>query len=224
MVRREIDDVDRQRQRDTHCCPLPLAASAHSGQSGAVVVLRIRVVFLAIAVVLIGCSSDSGSVLSDPGTRGVSASVEPSDQSSETSDPTTSGLGAVGETAVDGPVMRYPTPPSDDDGMAAEVRGMLQLDGECLYIYLDEAGERYPVLWPIGTRWDEQNQAVIPPAGSPMPVGSDVYGSGGYLSAADIERLAGSDAAALASSCVDNKYGEIAVVNNQPDAIALANG
>jgi hypothetical protein len=150
-------------------------------------------------------------------------SDRPSDQAAGPSDPTTSGQIADGEAAVDGPVMRYPSPPSDNVGMAAEVRGTLQLDGACLYIFLDEAGERYPVLWPAGTTWDEQNQSVTPPAGSPMPVGSDVYGGGGYVPTAHIERLAGPDAAALASSCVDNEYGEIAVVNNQADAIALAN-
>ncbi len=124
-------------------------------------------------------------------------------------------------SSVDGPVLRYPAPADVDYGMAAEVRGVLQLEGTCLYIWLDEAGERYPVLWPAGTRWDEQQQAVVPPVGSPMPIGGQVDGGGGYLDAADIERLAGSDAAAVATECVDNQYGLVAVVNNQPDAIAL---
>jgi hypothetical protein len=120
--------------------------------------------------------------------------------------------------------MRYPTLPISDYGMAAEVRGRLQLDGGCLYVSLDEAAERYPILWPAGTSWDEQNQSVIPSVGEPMPIGSTLSGGGGYLHVADVRRLAGSDAAAVASSCVDNQYGEIAVVNNQANAIALANG
>jgi hypothetical protein len=120
--------------------------------------------------------------------------------------------------------MRYPNPSSDEEGMAAEVRGLLQLEGMCLYIALDEFGERYPVLWPAGTRWDEENTSVIPPTGAPIPIGSQVYGGGGYLYVDDIERLAGAEASALASTCVDNKYDEIAVVNNQDTAIALAEG
>jgi hypothetical protein len=140
----------------------------------------------------------------------------------DSSSPPTSNVEAEMQSAVDGPVMRYPTLPVSDDGMAAQVRGTLQLDGECLYVVVDEAGERYPILWPAGTSWDEQNQSVIPSAGEPMPVGSAVSGGGGYLRVADVQRLAGSDAATVASSCVDNQYGEIAVVNNQAAAIVLS--
>ena len=85
--------------------------------------------------------------------------------------------------------MRYPQHADDDEGMAAEVRGVLQLEGSCLYVFLDEVGERYPVLWPAGTHWDGENNAVVPPAGAPMPIGSEVYGGGGYLTVQDIERL-----------------------------------
>lgn len=48
------------------------------------------------------------------------------------------------EVAVDGPVMRYTTP-YETDGMAAEVRGVLQLEGACLYLVADH-GERFPML------------------------------------------------------------------------------
>ena len=169
-----------------------------------------KFIVLVAAVALVSCGSGVGSV------------AETAGQGRATS--TTTAGSPADETSVDGPVLRYPSPPSSSDGMAAEVRGTLQLDGDCLYIALDEAGERYPVLWPAGTRWDEQHKSVIPPAGAPMPIGSDVYGGGGYLYAADVERLAGPNAAAAASRCVDNQYGEIAVVNNQLDAIALAQG
>lgn len=120
--------------------------------------------------------------------------------------------------------MRYPTLPNSDDGMAAEVRGTLQIEGDCLYVFVDEAGERYPILWPAGTSWNEQNQSVTPSAGSPMPIGSVVSGGGGYLHVGDVKRLAGNDAAAAASRCLDNQFGEIAVVNNQADAIVLSSG
>jgi hypothetical protein len=99
---------------------------------------------------------------------------------------------------------------------------VLLLEGKCLYVFLDEVGERYPVLWPAGTRWDGDRNAVVPPVGAPMPVGSQVYGGGGYLRVEDVERLAGSEASQRAADCVDNAHGEIAVVNNADTAIGLA--
>jgi hypothetical protein len=118
--------------------------------------------------------------------------------------------------------MRYPRHASDAEQLGAEVRGLLQLEGQCLYVFFDAAGERYPVLWPAGTRWDEASQSVISATGDTMPIGVGVYGGGGYFYVADVERLAGPEAAALASRCVDNKYGEIAVVNNLDNAIGPA--
>lgn len=136
-----------------------------------------------------------------------------------------SSNGAVAESAVAGPVMRYPRRTNDKMGMAALIRGVLQLDGMCLYIAaIDVVGERYPVLWPGGTAWDEQNNSVVPPVGEPIPIGSRVEGGGGYLYVSDVERLAGPEASARAFSCVDNTYGEIAVFNNQDAAATLATG
>lgn len=50
-------------------------------------------------------------------------------------------------------------------------------------------------------------------------MGESVYGGGGYFSVSDVKRLAGNEAAQLAAKCVDNQYGEIAIVNNYDDAI-----
>lgn len=125
-------------------------------------------------------------------------------------------------SAVDGPVMRWPDSSGSGDGMGALVSGVLELDGECLYVARDEVGERYPVLWPSGTRWDADAQAVVTPAGETLVAGDEVDGGGGYLYIGDIERLAGGDAAELAQRCLDNTYGEIAVVNNSDSAIGRA--
>ena len=143
----------------------------------------------------------------------------------EQTSPAASSNGGVAESAVAGPVMRYPMRSNDKIGMAALIRGVLQIQGMCLYIAaIDVVGERYPVLWPGGTTWDEQNNSVIPAVGAPIPIGSRVEGSGGFLYVSDVERFAGRDASARASSCVDNTYGEIAVFNNQDTAAALATG
>ena len=139
--------------------------------------------------------------------------------------PAASSNGAVTQTAVVGPVMRYPMRSNDNMGMAALIRGVLQLEGMCLYIAaIDVVGERYPVLWPGGTTWDEQSKSVVLPVGAPIPIGSRVEGGGGFLYVSDVERLAGPDASARAASCVDNTYGEIAVFNNQDAAAALVGG
>ena len=122
-------------------------------------------------------------------------------------------------SAVDGPVMRYPEAASSDEGPDAEVRGRLELDGDCLYVTLDEIGARYPVVWPAGTAWDAEEQAVVGPSMARMLVGSEVYGGGGYFYVEDVKRLLGAEAEALAARCVDNAYGEIAFVNNGDDAI-----
>ncbi len=55
-----------------------------------------------------------------------------------------------------------------------------------------------------------------------MPIGSEVVGGGGYLDVADVTDLIGAEAGALASRCVDNAYGEVAVVNNSRGAIGPA--
>ena len=124
-------------------------------------------------------------------------------------------------TGLVGPLMRYPNPaPVDEPGMAAQIRGVLQHEGDCLYIQDTGSGERYPILWPAGTGWAAYNASVIPPGGEPIPVGAEVLGAGGFLNVSSIETLADSDAYQRALECVDNTYDEVAVVNNQPDAIA----
>lgn len=131
--------------------------------------------------------------------------------------PTTSTI--VDATSVDGPVMRYPFPSTDEVGMAAEIRGILQLEGACLYVVDDVSGERYPLLWPAQTTWDAEDMSVIPPGGKPIPVGVRLLGGGGFLNVSQIERLAHSAAYDLARKCVDNAYDEVAVFNNRPDAV-----
>lgn len=125
-------------------------------------------------------------------------------------------------SVVDGPVIRYAEATSGGDSSDAEVRGRLELDGDCLYVALDEVGERYPIVWPAGTAWDAEEQAVVSPSTARMPVGSEVYGGGGYFFVEDVKRLLGAEAEALAGRCVDNTDGEIAFVNNGDDAIGPA--
>lgn len=127
--------------------------------------------------------------------------------------------GSSSGEAVDGPVMRYPSSSGSGDGMDGVIRGVLELDGECLYVARDVVGERYPILWPSGTEWDADNQSVVTSGGESMPIGGEVLGGGGFLYLDAVDRLAGSDAADLARACVGNTSGQIAIVNNSGSAI-----
>jgi hypothetical protein len=128
---------------------------------------------------------------------------------------------AQGST-VDGPVIRYPHHSDDTEQLDALVSGVLQLEGPCLYVFSDPSSERYPIVWPAGTHWDEASTSVVSATGELMPIGGEVSGGGGYFYVADVEHLVGSDAAVLVSQCIDNQYGEIAMVNNMDTGIGPA--
>jgi heat shock protein HslJ len=109
--------------------------------------------------------------------------------------------------------------PFANEGEAAEVRGVVEIEGDCLYVTLDEVGERYPVVWPASTSWDPSTGRILLPNGDSVGHGDSVYGGGGYRYVDDVAAAAGDAAADRARKCVDNQYGEIAVVNNQADGI-----
>ncbi len=165
-----------------------------------------------LALIAAGCGEDSSAATNPSPSSETTASVV-SSQASEADEPAAS--------SIDGFVVRYPVRSNDDYGMGAEINGTLVLDGQCLYVEVAELGERFPLLWPAGTAWDEGSQSVVPPTGAAIPVGQNVRGGGGYLKVSDVERLASSEAASAVESCVDNDYAEIAVLNNQDSAIAL---
>lgn len=121
--------------------------------------------------------------------------------------------------AIDGPVMRHPVRPVSGVGLAALIEGPIELDGDCLYLAPTEGGERYPILWPADTSWDAERMTVVLATGVPVPIGGAVRGGGGYFDVEMINRLAGQDAADQAARCIDNQFGEIAVVNNLETAI-----
>ena len=105
--------------------------------------------------------------------------------------------GLIGGGGLDGPVISHSGRPSLD-GQDAEVRGVLQLDEDCLYLAPADIDERYPVIWPRGTRWNPALQAVSLPNGQTVQIGEEVAGGGGYPDIGDVERLSGVDSAALA--------------------------
>lgn len=142
-----------------------------------------------------------------------------SDSTGSTQVIATSSTTAAEARAIDGPVMRYQETSSASGKLATLLSGVLQLDGDCLYLVQDAIGERFPVLWPAGTQWDEPNQSVVSPVGDIMRIGGAVEGRGGYFYLSDVGLLAGTAARNLAARCVDNSYSQTAVVDNVGTAI-----
>jgi len=99
---------------------------------------------IAAVVVLVACGGDQAGEanggpetlpLATESTTAVVLSVPPVSTSAagESSGATSTGRDVTG-TAVDGPVLRHPQRSETDEGLAAEIRGELQLEGECLYV------------------------------------------------------------------------------------------
>ena len=111
---------------------------------------------------------------------------------------------------VDGPVLTSRSElfgPSG--GMAAEVTGVLVYDepSNCLLMELEDV--RYPLVWPAGTRWQDDPPAVVLNSGALVEPGMTFHGGGGYLQAEQIEEMTGPAVAAAADRCT-GPSGEIA--------------
>ncbi len=115
--------------------------------------------------------------------------------------------------------MRFLQTTSPSGDVDTLVDGVLQLEGDCLYMVQAALAQRYPILWPAATRWDAANQSVVSPAGSVMPIGTAVQGRGGYFYLSDVHLLGGTAASNRAASCVDNSYQQVVVVKNTDAAI-----
>jgi hypothetical protein len=129
----------------------------------------------------------------------------------------TSSTTAEDARAIDGPVMRYHDASSASGGLSTLLSGVLQLEGNCLYLFQASLDQRFPILWPADTRWDAANQSVISPAGEAFRMGDSVEARGGYFFLSDIHLLAGTAASNLAAQCLDGD--QIAVMKNTVDAI-----
>ncbi len=99
-------------------------------------------------------------------------------------------------------------------GETALIEGTLQIDGHCLYIGRSDAEERYPVIWPNGTGWDAEQSAVRLPDGTLVYAGDTVLGGGGFHDAAALDQYTNDEGQALAQTCDDNTYNEVAVFSS----------
>ena len=124
---------------------------------------------------------------------------------------------AFPDGTVDGPVMRH-LPPFDAASNAAEILGTLALEGECLLLVLPQ-GSRFPIVWPAGTTWDPEGQAVVLHSGERLMIDSDIEGTGGYAGVEQVMGWLGDEVAKLATSCAQGEVDEVAYLENTPDAV-----
>jgi hypothetical protein len=100
-------------------------------------------------------------------------------------------------------------PPFDAASDTAEIHGTLVLEGECLLL-MSLQGSRFPIVWPAGTTWDAEGQAVVLHSGERVVIGSDIEGTGGYADTEQLVDWLGDEVAARADSCVDGDVDEVA--------------
>lgn len=112
--------------------------------------------------------------------------------------------------SVDGPVIEGHR---SMGGETALIEGTLQFEDGCLYLGQPGTDERYPVVWPHGTSWDEDESAVVLPGGTLAYAGDSVSGGGGIHDAGSLDS-SNAEGRALAEACVDNTYNEVAVFNS----------
>ena len=110
--------------------------------------------------------------------------------------------GAVSGSNGTGPVVAHPVK-GDGSGNDALIEGPLTMSGGCLLV------SDFPVVWPHGTTWDADAQAVQLSDGQVVALGDRVSGGGGYPYLTDL----GAEFAEPLADCPMNEYGEVAMFN-----------
>lgn len=100
-----------------------------------------------------------------------------------------------------GPVVAHTAGGSGGNG--ALIEGSLTMSGGCLLV------SEFPVIWPYGTTWDAEAQAVRLPDGQVVALGDRVNGGGGYPYLSDL----GAEFAEPLADCPTNTYEEVAMFN-----------
>lgn len=116
--------------------------------------------------------------------------------------------------SVDGPVIEGSRSLGGSDAL---ISGVLEYEGGCLYIEHPDADERYPIVWPLGTSWNEAESAVRLGDGTLVYVGDTVSGGGGFPSVSKLGGHTSSEGQELAQESIDNTYSEVAVFNTSED-------
>ena len=112
---------------------------------------------------------------------------------------------------VNGPVIEGNRRSSGED---AGIFGVLEIDGDCLYLSQAGADWRHPVIWPHGTKWDPRESAVVLPGRTLVHEGDEISGGGGFHTEENLSGFTSQEGVDLALSCVDDEFGEVAVFNS----------
>jgi hypothetical protein len=96
---------------------------------------------------------------------------------------------------------------SGKNAMLVALVGPLTRIGTCIGL-----GERM-VVWPEGVSWDDEQESLVLADGAQVPLGGDVYGSGGSMSASAVGSLFGSDAADALRECGVEAGSDVIVFN-----------
>lgn len=129
--------------------------------------------------------------------------------------------------AIDGPVLTSRAQMfGPSGGMAAEVTGVLLFDESTNCLLIELEGVQYSVVWPAGTRWQEDPPAVVLEDGETVEPGMTVYGGGGYLQPdrstrrSVVQQLSSPAVAEAAERCA-GPTGEIAFFNIESEVDVL---
>lgn len=123
---------------------------------------------------------------------------------------------------VDGPVIRRMVPDTGViDELMALLQGRLEMTDGCLYLVVDAAGRRYPIVWPTRSSWDPVDESSVLPPSTRVHVGDDITAGGGFLQLSEIESITEPEAGRAAAACLDNTTGEIAAINTDDGAIQV---
>lgn len=113
---------------------------------------------------------------------------------------------------IDGPVLYARNPGDGDcDYEAAAAIGELSLVDGCVGLGAEE--EFRPLLWPFGTTWDDEQQAVVTPSGQVIAIGEVVDTGGGSRSADGLDQFTNSSGVAQqAGAC--SSTGDVFVIQS----------
>lgn len=103
------------------------------------------------------------------------------------------------------------------DGSDALIEGQLELEDNCLYVGSRGPDERYPVIWPHGTSWNDAETAVELRDWTLVRDGNRVSGGDGCAHVTDLDRFTGAEGQALAQERVDDTHDETAAFNSGAD-------
>ena len=186
-------------------------------------------VVVALSIVMTGCSTSAeraqptSEELAPQGTATPPVPTAPPAPTPTVADGSEFAADPTSLVGVVGPVLRHVGPYQEAGSLDALVAGPLEFEDGCLYVRRHPEPGRFPVVWPAGTAWDDVSGRVVLPSGAALRSSQVVHGGGGYFKIDQLPRSASTpEVVDLATRCLDEPDGEVAVANNTTHAIDAA--